>query len=55
MISIKGDWKLILTAFFILFKLLENVELSWAEVLSPLWLGLPIEFAVRLIRELMRK
>ena len=55
MITIKGDWKLILVGFFVLFKLLQNVEISWAEALSPLWLGLPIEFAVRLIREFMKK
>lgn len=51
MININGHWIPVLTLFMVVFKLLEDVTISWWFATSPLWAGLPITFLVMLIKE----
>jgi hypothetical protein len=55
MINIRGHWTIILTLFMVVFKLLENVTLSWWQVTSPLWAGIPLLILVQFICVLLDK
>jgi hypothetical protein len=55
MIHINGHWTLVLTLFMIIFKLLEDLTLSWWQVTSPLWAGIPLLILVKFIGVLLDK